>query len=63
MRDDFNIANFKHKEISVFGIGTILYSITKIDTSEDFIIEDTLYYDVVDNYKKSIFDISSLPKI
>ena len=41
----------------VFGIGTILYSITRIDTSVDFIIEDDLYYDIIDIYKKvySIF--------
>ena len=43
MRDDFNIANFRYEEIGVAGIGTILYSITKIDTSEDFIIKDDLY--------------------
>ena len=52
MRDDFNIANFRYEEVSVFGIGTIFNSITKIDTSEDFIIEDDLYYDILDNYKK-----------
>ena len=58
MRYDFSIANFRYEEISVFGIGTILYSITKIDTSEDFIIEDDLYYDILLLIIKSICDIS-----
>ena len=68
MSQDFHIANFKHIEINDVEIGTLLYSITRIDTSEDwyirglihqridtsedFIIPEKLYYDVVDNYKK-----------
>ena len=46
----------------MFGIGTILYSITKIDTSEDFIIEDDLYYDILDNYKKVYAIFHNYPK-
>ena len=52
MSQVFNIANFKHIEINEVEIGTLLYSITRIDTPEDFIIPEKLYYDVVDNYKK-----------
>ena len=50
MSQDFHIANFKHIEINDVEIGTLLYSITRNDTSEDFIIPEKLYYDVVDNY-------------
>ena len=52
MSRDFHIANFKHIEINDVEIGTLLYSITRNDISEDFIIPEKLYYDVVDNYKK-----------
>ena len=56
MSQDFHIANFKHIEINNVEIGTLLYSITRNDTSEDFIIPEKLYYDVIDNYKK-VFEI------
>ena len=52
MSQDYNIANFKHIEINDVEIGTLLYSITRNDTSEDLIIHEKLYYDVVDSYKK-----------
>ena len=52
MSQDFHIAKFKHIEINDVEIGTLLYSITRNDTSEDFIILEKLYCDVVDNYKK-----------
>ena len=52
MSQDFHIAKFKHIEINDVEIGTLLYSITRNDTSEDFIIPEKLFYVVVDNYKK-----------
>ena len=51
MSQDFNITNL-NIEINEVEIGTLLYSITRNDTSEDFLIPEQLYYDVVNNYKK-----------
>ena len=62
MSQDFNIANFKHIEINDVEIETLLYSITRIDSSEDFIIPEKLYYDVVDNYKKVYEIFNHYPK-
>ena len=62
MSQDFNIANFKHIEINEVKIRTLLYSITRNDTSEDFMIPEKLYYDVVDNYKKVYEIFNHYPK-
>ena len=40
MNQDFQIANFKHIKINDVEIGTLLYSITRNDTSDDFIIPE-----------------------
>ena len=62
MSQDFCTANFKHIKINDVEIDTLLYSITRNDTSCDFVITIKLYYDIIDNYKKVYEICNHYPK-